>query len=687
MTQDKDIQVFRNVCPRNCYGTCGMLSYVKDGKLIKVEGDPKHGYTQGRLCSKGYAYPEYVYHPMRLRYPMRQYPKGSGQWQRISWDEALGEIARKMIELKARYGSNLALGYNKYSGNLGILHDAVEGMFNSLGAHTKPIGSPCLAAGGDALAYDYGEVACPDPESMRDADLIVIWGVNPAWTAVHQLNFIQKAKEQDALIVVIDPLFTPTAAKADLYLQIQPGTDGLLALAMIKILLIEGKLDQEIIRDVVTGWKPFESYIQNQFELDEAAKVIGIDLEGIRELATLYSSHHPIANWVGFGMQRHSNGGQTVRAINALTVLTGNLGVQGGGLFYYYFVDQHFPKLITQQTKASSSTRILDINQFPQEALKLQDPPLKFLWVASRNPLSQDLELKLWEKLIDQLELMVTVDLFMTQTAEKSDIVLPAASHFEEFDINLGYWHRWIGINEAAIPPYYEAKSDLQIARELSTKLNELSPEFSSFPTELSAQDWIKKEFTPKVLDLFELTNWEELREGPHKLSIDLNPWGDLKFKTKDQKFSLYTKEGKEENFPAIPRFRHLASPGQYPLRLITPQHLSRIHSQYTRLISLNDDQNSGFIEMHPEVANERGIVEGDFVSVYNEAGSHLSRARINPTLPRNVVMTYQGGENPINSVIPYLSTDMGAKQLGSRGLAFYDVFVNIEKRQGDSYG
>jgi anaerobic selenocysteine-containing dehydrogenase len=149
-------EVFRNVCPRNCYDTCGMLTYVRDGRLLKVEGDPLHGYTQGRLCSKGYAYSEYVYSPDRLRYPLRQNPRGSGRWERISWDQALDSISGKMLELNARYGSNLALAYNKVSGNIGLLHYAVEGMFKSFGAHTKPVGDPCLAPV-DALYYSLGK--------------------------------------------------------------------------------------------------------------------------------------------------------------------------------------------------------------------------------------------------------------------------------------------------------------------------------------------------------------------------------------------------------------------------------------------------------------------------------------------------------------------------------------------------
>lgn len=172
-----DLKIHRNVCPRNCYNTCAMLSHVVNGKLIKLEGDPAHGYCQGRLCAKGYAYTRYVYSPERLRYPLRQYPRGSGNWVRITWDEALSQIAEKIIELNQRYGSNFSLSYNKFSGNVGFMHYATEGMFNSFGSHTKLRGNACMSAGLDAIAYSSGEGRNPDPESMSDSKLIVIWGL------------------------------------------------------------------------------------------------------------------------------------------------------------------------------------------------------------------------------------------------------------------------------------------------------------------------------------------------------------------------------------------------------------------------------------------------------------------------------------------------------------------------------
>ena len=229
--------IYRNTCPRNCYGTCGILSHVKDGKLIKVTGDPDHGYSKGQLCAKGYAFTEYVYSPNRLKYPMLQSPRGSGNWKRISWDEAYTIIASKMVELNQRYGSNLASGYNKFSGNLGLLHYATEGMFNSIGPHTMPIGNPCALTGRLAMNRSFGENFSSIPEDMAGAKLIVLWGANPAITNVHQMKFIYEARKKGAKLVVIDPVFSQTAKKADIYIQINPGTDRLLAHAIAKLVI------------------------------------------------------------------------------------------------------------------------------------------------------------------------------------------------------------------------------------------------------------------------------------------------------------------------------------------------------------------------------------------------------------------------------------------------------------------
>lgn len=678
---DGKYSVFRNVCPRNCYDTCGMLSYVKDGKLEKVEGDPEHGYTQGRLCSKGYAYTEYVYSRDRLRYPLSQYPRGSGNWKRISWAQALDLVAGKMVDLKVRYGSNLASAYNKFSGNLGLLHYAVEGMFNSIGAHTKPVGNPCLAAGLDALYYDFGKALSPDPESMARAGLIVIWGANPAWTAIHQLDFINRARGKGAKLVVIDPLFTPTAAKADIYIQIKPGTDGFLALALAKLLIERHEHDREFVKNHLWGWEPFFGYLQERVALSSVSAVTGVSAEAVEELAALYANHKPCANWVGFGVQRHENGGQNIRAINALCAISGNLGQEGGGLFYYHPGLDFFPLKLYKHSGPSldnEKSREVDINNFAAEVLSFSEPPVKLLWIAGRNPLSQDQELSKWQELFRSLELIVTVDLFMTKTAEMSDLVLPAASHFEEYDINVSYWHHWLALNEKAIPPYYEAKSDLEIARMLTCRLNELSPGFSNFPYELTATDWIEREFTAEVLAAFGLNNWEELKHGPRKLQAGRTPWQDKKFRTGSGRFELYSSEAKKNDLPALSRFRRPKT-NSYPLLLLTPQSPYRIHSQYVGLTWLSNEYDS-VLRMNPGDASARDLMEGDQVRVFNAAGSVLKIVNLSNSVPRGVVVAFQGGENPVNNLIARLSADMGTKISKSKNVAFYDTYVECEK-------
>lgn len=680
----KEDKIFYNVCPRNCYETCGILAHVQDGTLLKVEGDPRHGYTQGRLCAKGYAYTEYVYSPQRLRYPLRQYPRGSGNWQRLSWEEALEIIAIKILELHQRYGSSLACGYNKYSGNLGFLHFATEGMFRGFGSHTKLYGDTCLAAGSEAVAYNRGRIAIPDPEDMVESKTIVLWGVNPARTAIHQWNFINQARDRGAKLLVIDPLYTPSAAQADIYLQITPGTDGLLAMAVTKILMEEGQFNLEDINEQILGWESLRSYLQEKVTLEYASEVTGVSQEGMRELVAFYLEK-PCTTWAGFGLQRYSNGGQNIRCIDALVALSGNHHLKGGGLYYNNLVKDVFKLDIVNFPRPDNQNpiieRSLDINCFAQEALALKDPPLKFLWIASRNPLSQDQDLQNWQKLLKQLEFVVTVDLFMNETTAQSDIVLPAASPFEDYDLHRSYWHQWVAINQKAIPPFFEAKSDLEIARSLTQVLNKFQPNFSSFPYQLTALDWIAAELTPEILEKLGITKWEELLQGPRKLKIAEVPWYEQGFQTKTGKFELYSAGAKQNQLPALARFQEQETNSLYPLRLLTPQSMFRIHSQYRALSWLSQDQEMEMVEMNPHDAEQRGLKEKDNVAVFNDWGSCQRRVRLSKRVPQGVVVIAQSGEDSVNKLLAKQAADMGTQYSGSRGAAYYDAWVEIKKK------
>ncbi|MDF1508457.1 molybdopterin-dependent oxidoreductase [Robertmurraya sp. DFI.2.37] len=311
------------------------------------------------------------------------------------------------------------------------------------------------------------------------------------------------------------------------------------------------------------------------------------------------------------------------------------------------------------------NSRMINCANFAMEAKNLQDPPLKLLWIASRSPLSQDMNINVWQELFKELELIVTVDLFMTNTAKHSDIVLPAASHFEEEDLNVGYWHHWLSINQKAIPSFYETKSDLKIARELTAKLNMLRPGFSTFPYELEPKDWIELELNEKVQALYGLKSYTSLVDGPKPR---------LANQTENKHFSFIQVDDVKAMLHSL-RLETKGKPSRYPFRLLSPQTLLKIHSQFALISWLNPKPDETVIEINSKVAESLGINDGEKVKVYNENGTIIIKACKNQHLPHDVVLVSQSGENSINQLIG----SQLQKQEELSSTHFYDCFVSIK--------
>lgn len=530
-------RIYRNTCPRNCYSNCSLLSYVDNGVLLKVEGDRNHGYTLGRLCAEGYALVRNVYHPERLRYPMRQVPRGSGHWQKIDWDKALELIASQILSLNKRYGSNLSLGYYKDCRPMNLQSYSVDNFFQSIGSSTCLVGGLEERAGYRAQLKDFGKVAMPDPENMAKAKYIVLWGVNPLTNGVHQWFFINRARDLGAKLVVIDQDFTSTGAHGDVFIQVKPGTDGYLALAVCKLLVEEGAVAHDFVAKRATRWREFREYLTKEVDLERAQVVTGLSLEAMRELADVYRSKS-VATWIGSGVEKYSQGYNTVRAIDALAAATGQLSSFAGGGVYYLNPKDCFSPIFVE--KKGNHQRQVRQERFPEEACQLDDPPLKFLWIDGCDPLSSGSQKEQWQKLFLQLELVVTVDVLMTETAASSDLVLPAASFFEDYDLNFSYWHNWVSINEKAIPNFYEGKSSLEIMRMLAGRLNQFSPGFSTFPAGFSSLDLIRKGLNQDVKRLLDIANWRELLKGPRRLNVKPLPWVDNIFLTPSRKYEFF---------------------------------------------------------------------------------------------------------------------------------------------------
>ena len=339
------------------------------------------------------------------------------------------------------------------------------------------------------------------------------------------MKYLYQARENGAKIVVIDPVFTQTAAKADMYWRVKPGTDGALALGMARHLLDKGLVNQDFVNNYAVGYAEFADYLRQNVTVDWASEISGIPAEDIRSLAEEFAAAKPATVWIGYGMQRHTNGGAMVRAIDAFVAMTGNIGVEGGGARYgqmrtwgfnYHamirkqpegsigFVGATGPKGefdFAGESGTAYSDRALNINKTAQEILDAKDPELKMLWVSCKNPFAQDFDRNKLEKAFARLEMVVTVDQFFNETVQHSDIVLPVTTLFEEWTVNVSYWHYWLSLNEQAVKPMHEARSNIEIAAALSRAMNKKAPGSCTFPQEVDGREWMIKEFNKGVYD------------------------------------------------------------------------------------------------------------------------------------------------------------------------------------------
>ena len=703
-------QVFHNACPRNCYDTCGILCYVKDGVLKYVEGDPASTFTKGGLCVKGFAYPRSVYSPDRIKYPMKQDGRGSGNWKRISWDEAFDIIAKKILEIKEKDGSLLGMALTKYSGNFGITHYGVEGMMSSLGYTTRFVGTPCWPAGIDAQNFDMGNMWCNDPEDMVNSKYIIIWGANPSTNSVHSLKYVFEARRRGAKIVVIDPIFTQTAAKADEYWEIKPGMDGALALGMARHLLDIGKEDKDWLGANATGYEELKTYLLNEVTVEWAAQQSGIPAERIMAITEEFAAAKPATIWAGYGLQRHVNGGANVRAIDAFVAMSGNIGKVGGGARYGHlftwgfnynamvqkapegskgFVGATGPKgeFDTGQTgtAATFTDRAVNINKIAQEILDTNDPPVRMLWVANKNVLSQDFDRNKIIEAFKKLELIVAVDLFFNPTVEQADIVLPTTTLFEDWTVNVSYWHYWMSINEQAIKPLFEAKSDIEIASALSSKLNGLQAGSCTFPENIDSKEMMAKEFNDGIYSLFGIKSWEDLKSGARKANLASSAsWSDNKFGTPSGKYEFKSDLAEKFGHTALVKFK----PGRDAYdtyRLLTPHSKYNLHSQFQNLDWMLDYNPEPLAYIHPRLAGKKGIQDADLVRVFNKTGEVKLKVRITDTVPADTILMYEGwygAKNSfnVNNLVDDTSSDMGKFKTGSPGVAIHDQFAEIEK-------
>ncbi len=667
-----------------------MRVQVQDGRIRSIEAHPANLAAGESVCLKGLSYIERTTSKNRLLYPLRRKADGSG-FDRVSWAEALRVIASRLEALKTAHGPQSVLYYTG-SGTKGLLNSVGMSFWRLYGGCTTTYGDLCWPAGLEATRLTLGANEHNAPWDLANARLIILWGKNSAETNVHQMVFVQQALERGARLVVVDPRRTETAEKAELLVQPRPGTDGALALGIAHQLIATDRVDRAFVERHVLGYPEFRDMVRG-FPPEKAAEITDVPARYIERLAQMIGTIRPLTICAGFGMQRYSNSGQTMRALIALTALTGNIGIAGGGwqfanLQSAVFDEVKDPLAFYPPAEPDGVIRVaVSTARLGRDMLATRNPPLKMAWVERGNPVTQNPETHTVLEAFRSLEFRVVVDQFLTDTAQEADIVLPAKTFFEQSDVIGAYWHPYIQFKQKILEPPGEVKPESEIYRGLAAQLGmpaEQIEEAFPGPSEAEVEAWLERKLrsSPEI-------SLDRLRQGP------LLPPGaqevafeDFVFPTPSGKIELLSLEA-ARRWGADPlpvygepvesvRSGDLAT-GRYQLYFMTPNTKNRIHSQFGNLEMIGAVSEPGpRLQINPKDARARGIADGDPVRVFNGRGSMQAEASWDFSLKPGCVAITNGWWISEGGTVNFLSlgreTDMG------HGAAFHENLVEVEK-------
>ena len=709
------MKVVHAVCSHDCPDSCGVLVTVdqRTGRAVKMQGDPSHPVTRGFLCGKVAKYLDRVYSPERLLYPMRRKagaPKGpsgygavrgreADAFERISWDQALGEIAAKLKKIAAEFGPESVLPYS-YAGTIGKLgYGSMDRrFFHRLGA-SQLDRTICSTAGGQALKSVYGVKLGTPPQDFVHAGLILAWGANIHGNNVHLWPFIEEARRKGAKLVVIDPYRTRTAALADEHLVINPGTDAALALGMMHVILSMGLEDREYIARCTSGFDELKAHaLRSEYSPEKVAEATGISAETIAWLARAYATagrtngERPAVIRLNYGIQRSENGGTAARAVCMLPLLTGAWTYKGGGLqlstsgsFPFNDTALEMPELM-QASPLRRPSRVVNMSQLGQALTTLGDrakdgPRVKAMFVYNSNPAAiAPNQNDVLRGMLRQDLFMVVHEQFFTDTADYADVLLPAPTFLEVKDVQGAYGHLFVQLSERAIVPLGEAKSNVALFGELAARMGFTEACFDDRDEEL-----IDQALETNHPWFAGITRERLEREGHVPLQLPVDPAGEvLPFSTAEW---FKTPSGRGELTP-VPVFaaptesRANAPEGAYPLEFLPRKADNYMNSTFANLPPHQrmESRTAGVLEMHGIDATARAIVTGDEVEVFNGRGRLALKAVVNGHVGAGVVsarldwnkLSADGGN--VNALTSETLTDIGG------GPTFYSTLVEVRK-------
>ncbi len=650
---------------------------VEAGRVVRIQGSEDHPTTRGVLCTKVSRYAERTDHPERVLRPMRRVgPKGSGRFEPMSWDAALDQIASRLKAVVATSGPEAVLPYS-YAGTMGMVQG--EGMaarfFNKLGA-SRLDRTICSMAGGVGLARAYGGKVGMHTLDYAASDVIVIWGSNSIASNLHFWTIAQDAKRRGATLLCIDPRRTETAEKCHRHVALLPGTDGALALGLMREWIVGDRIDHDYVGRHVSGYDELHAKAM-AWTPERTAQVCGLDADAVRSLAAQMADAKPLGIRLNYGMQRVHGGGNAVHLIAMLPCLLGSWKHRGGGLLLsssgWFAPFKRDAQLQRTDLLAGRNPRTINMSAIGDALLHEGDatfgPRIDGLIVYNSNPVAVAPESPKVVKGFAREDLFtVVLEHFMTDTADHADIVLPATTQLEHLDIHGSYGHTDILFNEPAIAPVGEAKPNTQIFRELARRMGFDDACFDDSDETLARQaiDWDRLG-----------ASFEDLRaKGWLRLPVPERPFADGGFGHADGKAHA---QGADyvPNHESVTSTPTLAA--RYPLAMISPPARNFLNSSFVNVKSLRDIEGEPVVEMHTDDAAPRGIGDGAMVRVFNDRGDYRCRARIDGRARRGVVNGLgvwwrklgAAGTN-VNEVTSQKLTDLGA------GPTFYDCLVDV---------
>jgi len=679
MKQSSSIESKPSVCPLDCPDTCSLQVEVEGDEIIKVRGSRANPYTAGAICDKVVKYyPAFVHGENRLRQPLiRTGERGSGEFEPTSWENALSLIAEKTKAVIDQYGSEAVLPFN-YAGPHGQLAGASmdRRLFYKMGATLLDRGPLCGGVRGAAYDSLFGNAPGMPPEQAAEADLITVWGNNVTVSNLHLARVIKQAREDDAKLVVIDPKRTRIAEQAYLYLQIAPGTDVVLAQALAAEMERRGEIDQAFVKQWVEGSESFLNECR-KYSLGDAAEICGVPLESIKQLADLYANAKTLACSIGNGIERGKSGGSGLRSIMSISVLLGQLGRRGAGIFAKPgLAFPTTPDKLQRPDLIPNGTRMLNIVDVGRHLLNDDlDPPLRSIFIYNHNPVATHPDQNRMIRALSRPELFITgIDVVMTDSMKFCDVVLPAASHFEFDDIYASYGHSYLQRAEPVIACVGESLPNTEIFRRLAKAFGYDEPMFDD--SDAALMDAAIDNADPRLegnlpsslpTDRAFLMNTQSQQDV--MMCNTVTPG------TASGKVELFSQALEDKYGFGVPRYAPANK--DRPFTVISPSSKKRTNATFG-----GDQASAGIeiVEINPEDASAAEIKDGSLLTLENDNGSVTLKARITDATRVGVLYTPKGTwlntSETARTVNSLISADIKTDIVG--GACYNETFVSI---------